>query len=351
VAALRDARGRIGIRRAVAERVRANLELDSGAADREDLASAVRSLTQRLEATRAELAAAAAQSEQGLGEVWKALSAYALQADTVAERLDLHAPLAPMLAGPAALERIIALEHWLRAQPPSEMMVSVVIPTHKRPALVREAIASVQAQTHQRWEAIVVDDNTDPGTERAVVTIDDDRVRYVRIDDVGPAHKRNCGIEHARGDAIVYLDDDNLMSPHWLEGVAWAFSTFPEVDFLYGARVIESDPGVQGGWPLPRVLFSEFSQEGLARGDIADTNVMAHRSGLPQARWSAEFEEVTDWELAIRLTEHKPALALPVIACLYRTHAPDRISRSADFAAHIDRLREHLGGADDRYNR
>jgi Glycosyl transferase family 2 len=233
--ALRDVRRRVGIRRALVERIKWNLELDGvdGAA--------MSALAARLEATRAEFVAALAQSERELGAARETLATYARLTDTIAAHIELHEPATPHVAGPAMLERLLALGYWLAEQPPSELPVSVIIPTRSRPALVREAIASVQAQSHVQWEAIVVDDGSVDDTRATLAAIDDDRVRCLRTDGLGSAGARNAGLQFASGQAIAYLDDDNIMLPGWLAAVAWAFSRFDDVDVLYGARVVEDE--------------------------------------------------------------------------------------------------------------
>lgn len=147
----------------------------------------------------------------------------------------------------------------------------------------------------------------------------------------------------AGGKVIAYLDDDNIMLPGWLAAVAWAFSRFDGGDVLYGARVIEDEiPFGPDEW-LPRLVFSPFDRERLLRGNYIDASVIAHRAHLPQARWDPELTGIGDWDLIIRLTEDKPALALPVAAILYRTKAPDRISGTATADSAVRKLRAHLG--------
>jgi glycosyltransferase involved in cell wall biosynthesis len=97
-------------------------------------------------------------------------------------------------------------------------LVSVVIPTRYRPKLVLRAIDSVLNQTHKEIEIIVVVDGPDAATVAAVRSVDDPRLQLI----VNPESKtaagaRNIGADHARGEWIAFLDDDDEWLPNKLE--------------------------------------------------------------------------------------------------------------------------------------
>jgi glycosyltransferase involved in cell wall biosynthesis len=99
----------------------------------------------------------------------------------------------------------------MTGRPPS---VSVVVPTHDRPDTLREALASIAAQTYDDLEAIVVND---AGADvRAVV----DTFPFARLveheQNRGLAGARNTGIRAARGTYVAYLDDDDIFLPEHL---------------------------------------------------------------------------------------------------------------------------------------
>jgi hypothetical protein len=226
--------------------------------------------------------------------------------------------------------RIPACEAWIAAEPPSEMLVSVVLPTRDRSRLLTRAIGSVQAQTHANWELLVVDDGSSDDTAAVVgaIAIDDPRVRLLTSDGAGDARARNVGLDNARGEAVAYLDDDNRMFPIWLAAVAWAFERHPSHDVLYGARVHETISD-----SLPELQFEIMDPADLRTRNPLDTNVLAHRRGAREARWDDGLKFASDWELATRLAAAHPLVPLPVRAVLYSTSAPGRLSlgdRGAD---------------------
>ena len=93
--------------------------------------------------------------------------------------------------------------------------VSVVIPTHDRPAMLREAIASALAQSYRPSEIIVVD-NGPRGEAAAIGEEFGSRVSLIRSSEPGPSASRNVGIKRARGDYVAFLDDDDLWHPEKL---------------------------------------------------------------------------------------------------------------------------------------
>ena len=114
--------------------------------------------------------------------------------------------------------------------------VSVVIPTFRRPALLREAIASVRAQTDVKVEVIVIDDSPE-GSAAAVAGEFADSVRYFRnAQPTGgfPSVVRNLGWPLARGRFVHFLDDDDR-SPegHYAAAIA-AFAARPGVGVVFG---------------------------------------------------------------------------------------------------------------------
>ncbi len=88
--------------------------------------------------------------------------------------------------------------------------VSVIIPTHNRPALLERAIRSVLAQTFQDFEVIVVIDGPGDSADPAFLESLDPRIRTLSLQaNVGLAEARNCGIRAASGTWIALLDDDD----------------------------------------------------------------------------------------------------------------------------------------------
>jgi len=100
------------------------------------------------------------------------------------------------------------------------MVFSVIIPTKNRPAMLIEAIKSVQDQTFTDWEIIIVDDGSTQETKEAVTPLLSSKIRYIRNEQsLGPGGSRNAGIRSAHPDStlISLLDDDDIYFPDFLK--------------------------------------------------------------------------------------------------------------------------------------
>jgi glycosyltransferase involved in cell wall biosynthesis len=97
-------------------------------------------------------------------------------------------------------------------------LISVVIPTHRRPHVIARAVRSVLRQTYRNLEVIVVIDGMDDGTRAAVNALNDDRTRVIETGrSRGPASARNFGVQYAAGKYVALLDDDDEWAPDKLK--------------------------------------------------------------------------------------------------------------------------------------
>ena len=252
-------------------------------------------------------------------------------AELVGEQGSLAARLDEATRRLAALDRerlVWTTMAWLAVEEvPEDALITVITPTFERPELLERAIRSVRAQRYTRWEMLVVDDGGE-SAKSVVASVGDERIRAFTAPHGGPAAARNAALDVATGEVVTYLDDDNTLDPGWLRAVAWAFRAHPEHDVLYGARVIDDDERVHGrderGWPW--LQFNPFDRATLEHANLADMGVLAHRAGLPTARFDESLWECADWDFFLALTEERAPLELPAVAVHYCTGGDDRLT-------------------------
>jgi len=98
--------------------------------------------------------------------------------------------------------------------------VSIVTPVHNGAVFILETIASVQAQTWEDWELLVVDDASEDESAEIVegLAAEDSRIRLFRLErNGGAAVARNAAIQAAQGRYIAFLDSDDWWVPQKLE--------------------------------------------------------------------------------------------------------------------------------------
>ncbi|MFJ5229861.1 glycosyltransferase family 2 protein [Kitasatospora sp. NPDC088391] len=149
---------------------------------------------------------------------------------------------------PALLERTLAAEAARigaprkdRPAPAGGPLVSVVVCTRDRDAMLRQCLDSLLRNGHPRTEYLVVD-NTPGRAPRERPFGDrlsgdrpsDGPVRHLREPVPGLARARNRGLASARGELIAFTDDDTLADPGWAAALAARFADDPAIGCVTG---------------------------------------------------------------------------------------------------------------------
>ncbi len=189
-------------------------------------------------------------------------------------------------------------------------LVSIILPTRDRAALLPRAVASVLAQTERDWELILVDNNRgEPplAGQAAVQTwLADPRVRLLQANAANAAAVRNCGLGNARGEWITYLDDDDAYRPEKLaRQLALARRTGAGL-VLCGAtfHLRGRDRVVQGG-------VTEWRGDDVLMHARWNTPLLLHRHP-GERRFDETLSSGEDAEFAHRLLAWDSALVVPV---------------------------------------
>ena len=116
-------------------------------------------------------------------------------------------------------------------------LVSTIIPVHNRAALLREAVASVLAQTYRPIEVVVVDDgSTDdtPAAADALAAAHPDSIRVLHQSNTGAGLAREAGRQVAKGEFIQYLDSDDVLLPEKFTLQVGGLRAEPQCGAAYG---------------------------------------------------------------------------------------------------------------------
>ena len=227
-------------------------------------------------------------------------------------------------------------------------LVSTIIPVFNRPAMLREAVASVLAQTYRPIEIIIVDDASTDDTPRVIeeLSAGHPEVRAIRRPNGGPGLAREAGRGEAHGDFIQYLDSDDLLMPHKFARQLHAFDEHPECGVAYGITRYRDGAGheIDCTWKdanqIQQTIFPSFL---LARW--WETSTPLYRKSVTDAAgpWTGlRLEE--DWEYDCRAGALGTRLAyVAEVVAEHRDHDDGRLSRGAgnEPARLRDRARAH----------
>lgn len=168
--------------------------------------------------------------------------------------------------------------------------VSVIICTYNRVTLLKKTIQSVLEQDCQEWELIVVNNNSNDGTEEYVQSIakKEPRVKYVLEEKQGLSYARNCGAELAKTNILAYLDDDEEAEKDWVRNIYETFQSVPNVGVLGGPMVLQDKEKIKW-WISPKMysILGDFqlrSTEDIL--DIGDNSIVGGNMTVSKEAWA-----------------------------------------------------------------
>ncbi len=208
----------------------------------------------------------------------------------------------------------------------SKDKISIICPNFNKGLFIRETIESVLANTHENWELIIIDDGS---TDHSLSIISnyvkkDSRILCIQQSNQGGALARNTGMEKAQGEYLLFLDSDDLISPHCLanrlhiaqqypNGIGWVFPLLPFKGQYKDQNFIEP-------WIPPTDRFLER----LIEHDITWTSMSPlwkTAAIVPYFKWNATYPRLQDIEFHTRiLLKGEPIHTFPHYPpdCYYR---------------------------------
>jgi glycosyltransferase involved in cell wall biosynthesis len=201
-------------------------------------------------------------------------------------------------------------------------VVSVVIPTRNRSAMLATTLRSVLWQSDVVLEVIVVDDGSTDATPEVVVAAADPRVTLVRRDEpYGPAAARNLGASRATGAWVGFVDDDDVWGPDKLARQVAAANAADRGWVYVGAVAVGERLAILSGKPppSPEAVMAVLPRSNPVPG--GGSNVILRRDLFEEVGgFDERLVPCEDWELWSRLTRHGPPASVPEPLMGYRLH-------------------------------
>jgi glycosyltransferase involved in cell wall biosynthesis len=211
--------------------------------------------------------------------------------------------------------------HDYDARPPDPApVIAIVTPSYNQAAFLPRTVESVLQQNYPRLEYVVQDGDSTDGTGAVLY-------RYLRRlthcesrPDRGQAEAINLGFGHTTGEIMAYLNSDDLLLPGALAAVAGCFAAHPEVDVVYGHRIIIDDHDREvGRWVLP-----PHDGQALLWLDYVPQETLFWRRRLWEqvgGRLDEDLQFALDWDLLIRFQQAGARFVrLPRFLAAFRVH-------------------------------
>ncbi|PSF35526.1 glycosyl transferase family 2 [Aphanothece hegewaldii CCALA 016] len=213
--------------------------------------------------------------------------------------------------------------------------VSICIPTYNRSHYLRYSIFSVLNQTYTDFELIICDDGSTDNTAEVVNSYNEPRINYIRHpQNIGRSRNMRSGFDAATGDYFIKFDDDDGLTPEFLEKTVNILDNHPQIDFVCtnhwiinkNSEKVESatqenslkwgKSQLQNGL-IPDLLWQTFSHQSLQVG-----STLFRRECLKDVDYMRpQADGCEDFDLLVRLAiAGKQGYFLPEYLMEYRFH-------------------------------
>ncbi len=208
------------------------------------------------------------------------------------------------------------------------MLVSVIIPTHNRWPMLRDAVDSVLAQTVGGYEIIVVDDGSTDETPRRLRDYGE-RLTVLTQTRQGVAAARNLGTRRASGTYLAFLDSDDLWHPRKLQHQLDFMQQNPDVEICQTDEI----------WIRNGVRVNPRRKHRKPSGDIfrpslelclvSPSAVMMRRELFERiGGFDESFPVCEDYDLWLRISKDTEVPLIPEDLVTKRGGHADQLSRS-----------------------
>jgi len=216
--------------------------------------------------------------------------------------------------------------------------VSVVTPSYNQAAYIRETLQSVQRQRHDAVEHVVIDGDSDDGTQSILREFD---VDWYSEPDEGHADAVNKGFDRVTGDIVGWLNSDDVYFDVGVLSRVVEYFERTDADIIYGdIGILDADSTVHKLWAVP-----EFDYERLCRYCFLEQPaVFFRRDVVDEHRLDTDVEIVIDYEFWLRLGREYTFEHVPDVLAGDRNHSERKsIAMRAELAADAQRVRARHG--------
>jgi glycosyltransferase involved in cell wall biosynthesis len=228
--------------------------------------------------------------------------------------------------------------------------ISIVIPSYNQRGFLESALDSLARQAYPDLEVIVVDGGSNDGTVELLRSRSEIVTRWVSEPDRGQTHALNKGFDMAKGQVFGWLNCDERYRPGALRRVGEAFAQGPDLEIVFGHRVVVDLEGREiGRMKLPAIHPRNY---GLYASGLLYSDTTFWRSNLH--RLTGQLDEVNcsrygmdfDWfcRLALHVTRWKRMDAYLSEFTEHENRVAWNVPEIPDIARQIRRRIQRLAG-------
>lgn len=217
-----------------------------------------------------------------------------------------------------------------RPLPDGAPSVSIVTPSLDQATFLPRTIESVLSQGYPRLEYGVQDGGSTDGTA-SVLAAFRSRLAFTASErDAGQADALNRAFTRTSGEIMAWINSDDLLLPGALDVVARTFAARPEVDVVYGHRVlVDAEDREIGRWVIPA-----SAHRILPWADWIPQETLFFRRRVWEkagARLDESFRYALDWDLLLRLRDAGARfLRIPRFLGAFRIHPAQKTTAWLD---------------------
>lgn len=225
-------------------------------------------------------------------------------------------------------------------------MISIVVPSYHQGGFIERTLLSIFKQNYPAVECFVQDGGSRDATVEVLTKYEGQLLGWVSEKDSGQAQAINRGFARVTGEIMGWLNSDDLLLPGCLHIVADYFNRNPEVDVVYGNRLLIDENDMEiGRWILPG-----HDDAVLSWADYVPQETMFWRRRIWEkvgAGVDESFRFAMDWDLIVRFREAGARFAhIPRFLGAFRVHEHQKTSAAIHTMGFIemDRIRERVLG-------
>ena len=224
---------------------------------------------------------------------------------------------------------------------PTPPLITTIIPTYRRPDLLRRAVGSVLGQTYPHFQVCIYDNDSGDDTSSVVAELaeSDARVKYYcHSENVGAFKNFSFGMERVDTQFFSILSDDDLLLPDFYKTAMQAFTRFPDAMFSAGTTLVVDNENIPNTYPPKikkrqiRYAFPPFVRgdgyyyppEGLfeiIQNHLIWTAVLFRRDVIDEVgAFDAEIGPMSDQDFLFRTAARFPLVISPLPCAVFVDH-------------------------------